>query len=461
MAEDERTYLCIDLKTFYASVECADRGLDPFTTNLVVADPARGPSTICLAVTPAMKALGVRNRCRVFDIPPSIRYIKARPRMRHYMEVSAQIYGIYLEYVSPQDIHPYSIDECFIDATPYLKLYDIDARTFAERLRGAVLERTHITATAGIGPNLFLAKVALDITAKHEQDGIGMLDEETFRQKIWPHRPITDIWGIGPGIAARLEKYGVRDLMGVAALDEQILYREFGVNAEYLIDHAFGREPTTIAEIQAYKPVASSYVNGQVLPEGYTFEDAHTILKEMVDASALELVERHEVCEHISLSVGYEYTRGAAAEDGAGAGAKLARPAAEAEAGTLFTGEHGTRRIGGRRSGERAGGSRKLPFRTNSYRKLMGAFDALWDESIDRTRLIRRISVGLGNLMPEEFATVDLFTDTAAEGREHDLQQAVLAVKGKFGKNALLRGTSLTEKATARERNEQVGGHHA
>lgn len=461
MAEDERTYLCIDLKTFYASVECADRGLDPFTTNLVVADPARGPSTICLAVTPAMKALGVRNRCRVFDIPPSIRYIKARPRMRHYMEVSAQIYGIYLEYVSPQDIHPYSIDECFIDATPYLKLYGIDARAFAERLRGAVLERTHITATAGIGPNLFLAKVALDITAKHEQDGIGMLDEETFRQKIWPHRPITDIWGIGPGIAARLEKYGVRDLMGVAALDEQILYREFGVNAEYLIDHAFGREPTTIAQIQAYKPAASSYVNGQVLPEGYTFEDAHTILKEMVDASALELVERHEVCERISLSVGYEYVRGAAAEDGAGAGAKPARPAAGAEAGTLFTGEHGTRRIGGRRGGERAGGSRKLPFRTNSYRKLMGAFDALWDESIDRTRLIRRISVGLGNLMPEEFATVDLFTDTAAEGREHDLQQAVLAVKGKFGKNALLRGTSLTEKATARERNEQVGGHHA
>ncbi|WP_418722549.1 DNA repair protein [Enorma sp.] len=461
MAEDERTYLCIDLKTFYASVECADRGLDPFTTNLVVADPARGPSTICLAVTPAMKALGVRNRCRVFDIPPSIRYIKARPRMRHYMEVSAQIYGIYLEYVSPQDIHPYSIDECFIDATPYLKLYGIDARTFAERLRRAVFEHTRITATAGIGPNLFLAKVALDITAKHEKDGIGVLNEETFRQKIWPHRPITDIWGIGPGIAARLEKYGVRDLMGVAALDEQILYREFGVNAEYLIDHAFGRESTTIAQIQAYKPAASSYVNGQVLPEGYTFEDAHTILKEMVDASALELVERHEVCEHISLSVGYEYVRGAAAEDGAGAGAKPARPAAEAEAGTLFTGEHGTRRIGGRRSGERAGGSRKLPFRTNSYRKLMGAFDALWDESIDRTRLIRRISVGLGNLMPDEFATVDLFTDTAAEGREHDLQQAVLAVKGKFGKNALLRGTSLTEKATARERNEQVGGHHA
>lgn len=461
--EEERTYLCIDLKTFYASVECADRGLDPFTTNLVVADPTRGSSTICLAVTPAMKALGVRNRCRVFDIPPNIRYIKARPRMRHYMEVSAQIYGVYLEYVSPQDIHPYSIDECFIDATPYLKLYDTDARSFAERLRNAVFDRTRICATAGIGPNLFLAKVALDIGAKHAEDGIGVLDEESFHRTIWPHRPITDIWGIGPGIAARLAKYGVHDLMGVAALDEQILYREFGVNAEYLIDHAFGREPTTIAEIQAYKPSASSYMNGQVLPEGYAVEDAHTILKEMVDASVLELVERHEVCEHISLSVGYEYERAQA--DAAGTGTEgsplRSRGDGAAAQGELFTGEHGTRRVGRGRGGERAGGSRKLPFRTNSFHKLMEAFDQLWAETVDSRRRIRRLSVGLGNLMPEEFATIDLFTDVEAEGRERDLQNAVIAVKGKFGKNALLRGISLTEKATARERNEQVGGHHA
>ena len=450
--DDERTYLCIDLKTFYASVECADRGLDPFTTNLVVADPARGESTICLAVTPAMKALGVRNRCRVFDIPPGIRYIKARPRMRHYMEVSAQIYGIYLEYVSPQDIHPYSIDECFIDATPYLRLYGLDARAFAERLRAAVFDRTRISATAGIGPNLFLAKVALDIDAKHADDGIGMLDEESFRRTIWPHRPITDIWGIGPGIAARLQKYGVHDLMEVAALDASILYREFGVNAEYLIDHAFGREPTTIADIQAYAPASSSYVNGQVLPEGYAFEDARTILKEMVDASALELVDRHEVCGHISLSVGYEWEREGADVSGSTGGGR---------AGDVFVGEHGTRRLGRGRGGGHGGGSRKLPFRTNSYHKLMAAFDGLWDETIDRARRVRRLSIGLGNLMPEEFATVDLFTDVEAEERERNLQKAVLAVKGKFGKNALLRGTSLTEKATGRERNEQVGGHHA
>ena len=452
--DGERTYLCIDLKTFYASVECIDRGLDPFLTKLVVADPTRGDTTICLAISPAMKALGVRNRCRIFEIPRGIEYIKAMPRMRRYMEVSARIYGVYLRYVSPDDIHPYSIDECFIDATPYLKLYDIDARSFAEKLMSEVRRDTGVCATAGIGPNLFLAKVALDITAKHVADNIGVLDEESFRAQIWPHRPITDIWGIGPGIAARLAKYHVYDLMGVAALDEQILYREFGVNAEYLIDHAFGREPTTIAEIQAYRPAASSYVNGQVLPCNYTFEEAHTVLKEMIDASVLELVERGQVTNHISLSVGY-----AAGAGGTTTGDGLASPS-RANPGDVLVGEHGKRRLGPKGYG-RAGGSRKLAGFTNSYRKLMAAFDELWSERVSRDVPIRRMSVGLGNLVPEEFATIDLFTDVAADEREHDLQRAVLAVKGKFGKNALLRGMSLTGKATARERNEQVGGHHA
>lgn len=452
--DGERTYLCIDLKTFYASVECIDRGLDPFLTKLVVADPTRGDTTICLAISPAMKALGVRNRCRIFEIPRGIEYIKAMPRMRRYMEVSARIYGVYLRYVSPDDIHPYSIDECFIDATPYLKLYDIDTRSFAEKLMSEVRRDTGVCATAGIGPNLFLAKVALDITAKHVADNIGALDEESFRAQIWPHRPITDIWGIGPGIAARLAKHHVYDLMGVAALDEQILYREFGVNAEYLIDHAFGREPTTIAEIQAYRPAASSYVNGQVLPCNYTFEEAHTVLKEMIDASVLELVERGQVTNHISLSVGY-----AAGAGGTTTGDGPASPS-RANSGDVFVGEHGKRRLGPKGYGH-AGGSRKLAGFTNSYRKLMAAFDELWSERVSRDVPIRRMSVGLGNLVPEEFATIDLFTDVATDKREHDLQRAVLAVKGKFGKNALLRGMSLTEKATARERNEQVGGHHA
>ena len=226
MGHERHTYICIDLKTFYASVECVDRGLNPLTTNLVVADESRGRTTICLAITQAMKDLGIHNRCRLFEIPDGIDYIKAVPRMQHYMEVSAQIYGIYLEYVSPQDIHVYSIDECFIDVTPYLDLYHTDAEGFACMLRDEVLARTGITATVGIGPNLFQAKVALDITAKHVPSRIGKLDDETFRKEIWPHRPITDIWGIGPGVAARLEKYGVYDLMGVAALDENLLYDE-------------------------------------------------------------------------------------------------------------------------------------------------------------------------------------------------------------------------------------------
>ena len=309
MEHGQHTYICIDLKTFYASVECVDRGLDPLTTCLVVADESRGRTTICLAITQAMKDLGIHNRCRLFEIPDGIDYIKAVPRMQHYMEVSAQIYGIYLEYVSPQDIHVYSIDECFIDVTPYLDLYHTDAEDFACMLRDEVLARTGITATVGIGPNLFQAKVALDITAKHVPSRIGKLDDETFRKEIWPHRPIADIWGIGPGVAARLEKYGVYDLMGVAALDENLLYDELGVNAEYLIDHAFGREPTTIADIQAYRPQATSTTTGQVLSKGYAYEQAYTVLREMVDAAVLDLVDKHVVCDSISLFVGYASER--------------------------------------------------------------------------------------------------------------------------------------------------------
>ena len=256
--EQERTYVCIDLKSFYASVECVARGLDPMTTKLVVADPTRSEMTICLAVSPAMKAAGVRNRCRLHEIPKGMEFITARPRMRAYMAASADIYGVYLRYVSPDDIHPYSIDECFIDATPYLELYAVDARGFANTLRDAVRAETGIPATVGIGPNLFLAKVALDIAAKHAPDGIGELDACSFREQIWPHRPITDIWNIGPGIARRLAKYRVFDLRGVTEVDPDVLYGEFGVNAEYLIDHAWGWEPCTIAEVKAYEPETSS-----------------------------------------------------------------------------------------------------------------------------------------------------------------------------------------------------------
>lgn len=416
-----RTYLCIDLKSFYASVECIDRGLDPFTANLVVADPERSSTTICLAASPAIKKLGVPSRCRVYQIPKHISYIMARPRMKRYMEVSAQIYRTYLRRISAQDIHVYSIDECFIDATPYLSLYNITARELAQTLMADVREQTGVCATAGIGTNLFLAKVALDVTAKHVDDHIGFLDEAEFRRKIWHHRPITDIWGIGPGIARRLLKYDARDLYGITRIDERFLFNEFGVNAEYLIDHAWGYEPCTIQDIHAYVPHGHSTSNGQVLPCDYTYDEARCVLREMADASALDLAEKRLACDSVSVYVGYAW-------EGDGP--------------------------------EHAAGSRKLGELTNSRAKLMQRILDLYDEICARDRSIRRLNVSLGGLASEEQATVTLFTDVAAEQEERRLTEATLAVKHKFGKNALLRGASYREKATQRERNQQVGGHH-
>ena len=415
---EDRTYICIDLKTFYASVECAERGLDPFTTNLVVADPDRTEKTICLAVTPAMKALGVRNRCRVFEIPKSIDYIMARPRMRLYMRRSVDIYRIYLRYVSPDDIHVYSVDECFIDATPYLSLYGTDAVSFAKMLMGAVLDETSITATAGIGTNLFLAKVALDVLAKHEPDGIAILDEESFRRRIQHHRPITDIWNIGPGIARRLERYGVRDLAGVAVMRKETLFREFGVNAEFLIDHARGVEPCTMADIKAYRTATKSLTNSQVLPCDYTRDEALTVMREMTDELVLELVDGGFSCSGVSVSVGYADKR-------------------------------------------RSGAQRAIEPRTSSFKAIWAAVEELFGEVVWEGRPIRRLSIALSGVAPEEFEQLSLFGDERADETERREAEAVLAVKGRFGKNALLRASSLTEKATARERNEQVGGHHA
>lgn len=442
----ERTYVCIDLKSFYASVECVDRGLDPLTANLVVADPERTEKTICLAITPSMKALGLSSRCRVFEIPSCVDYVMARPHMQRYMEVSADIYALYLRYVSPEDIHAYSIDECFIDATPYLALYQMNAKQFAVMLMDAVLAETGVCATAGVGSNLFLAKVALDITAKHAEDHIGYLDQAEFERSIQTHRPLTDIWNIGPGIAKRLAKYAVYDLRGVCAMDEATLYREFGVNAEYLIDHAHGVEPCTIADIHAYEPSAHSLGNGQVLPCDYTYEEAKDVLREMVDQLVLDLVDKHLVAGSISLYVGY---------------AKGVDEHASDADGAFFDGGHGRRPASGRRGGAHTGGTRKQGDRTNLYSKLMPRFLDLFEETTRKDVPIRRINVGFGGVLPEDFATMDLFTDVEAEAEERKLQQAVLAVKDRFGKNALLRGTSLKEKATARERNEQIGGHHA
>lgn len=440
----DRAYLCIDLKCFYASVECVDRGRDPFEHRLVVADPSRGRKTICLAISPAMKVLGVRNRCRVFEIPDGIDYEMARPRMRRYMEVSADIYARYLRYFSPEDIHVYSVDEVFIDVTPYLALYGKTPRELAVELIDMVRRETGICATAGIGTNLFLAKVALDVTAKHAPDNIGELDEERYKCLIWPHRPITDIWGIGPGIARHLAQMGAHDMGGVALLPEQVLYDEFGVNAELLIDHAWGVEPCTMAEIHAYRPKAHSMGSGQVLMRDYAFDEAQVVLREMVDNLALELVDKGLVCGHVSLFVGYAHERGATGEKSAAA--------------ETFTGEHGTRVVG--RRGEGANASRKLAEATSSRVALTAAFLELYAEIVDPNRAVRRVNIAVGELVPEEYAELTLFSDPAADAAERSLARAEMAVKRRFGKNALVRGISYRPEATGRERNEQVGGHH-
>lgn len=452
----DKTYCCIDLKSFYASVECTDRGWNPYEKRLVVADPERGEKTICLAVSPALKALGVPGRCRVFEIPKGIEYTKAKPRMRRYMEVSAQIVATYLEFVSAADLHVYSIDECFIDLTPYLALYKTSAKDLVNQLRDAVFERTKITATAGIGPNLFLAKVALDVTAKHADDNIGILDAQSFRKIIWPHRPITDIWQIGHGIARRLERFGIRDLEGVAHADIDLLYKEFGANAEFLIDHAWGIEPCTIAEIKAYEPETTSIGNGQVLPCDYTFEEGRMILREMVDETVLDLVDKHLVTSHLSLHVGYGKDDGSAD-----------REDSETKDDFADIGHRGDNSTKGnlanarRKHDSHVSVSKKLGIATNSFNKLAKLFDELYCEKVDQMRPIRRFNLACGHLEPEEYATYDLFTDVAAEEEERARQDALLEIKHKFGKDAVMRGTSYKEKARGLERTHQVGGHHA
>lgn len=433
----KRMYICIDLKSFYASVECVERGLDPFRTNLVVADPSRGTGAICLAVSPALKALGVRNRCRIFEIPPGLRYITAMPRMKLYMQRSADIYGIYLKYVASEDIHIYSVDECFIDVTPYLGLYRKTAREMAQMLIDAVFKETGICAAAGVGTNLFLAKVALDITAKYSPEHIGYLDEEEFRRTIWHHTPITDIWNVGHGTAARLKRMGAVDLYDVTKIDEKLLFNEFGVNARYLIDHAHGTEPCTIADIHSYQRKSHSLSASQILFENYTYDNARIVMKEMVDTLVLELAEKQLVAGSVSLYVGF-------------ADEKI-RP---------------------------SGGSRRLDNPSGSLPVLLSEFEQIYNEigytyptacsfphsnASDRSPfpLIRRISISLNDLVSDEALQQSLFSSTVDIEREHNLQQAILSIKNRYGKNALIKGMSLFEKATATKRNRLVGGHNA
>ena len=415
-------YMVIDLKSFFASVECVERGLDPFTTNLVVADPEREEGTICLAITPAMKALGVKNRCRVFEIPKNIDYIMATPRMQLYINYSAEIYGIYLKYISQEDIHVYSIDEAFFDVTAYKEYYRMTAKEIACMIMDDVYHTTGITATCGIGTNLYLAKVALDITAKHAKDHIGILDEEEYCRKLWTHCPLTDFWRIGAGTAKRLAGYGIVTMGELAKLsqyNEDLLYKVFGIDAELLIDHAFGRETTTMADIKNYKSQNNSISSGQVLMRDYKFDEARLIVKEMTELLCLDLVDKGLITDSVTLYIGYSHTIG--------------YPSAR--------------------------GSVTLRTATSSAIMIRPQVAELFDRIANPQVPVRRINICFNRVMDEAYQQYDLFTPPADLEREHKIQKATIEVKKRFGKNAVLKGMNLEEGGTTIERNMQIGGH--
>lgn len=495
-----RSYIAIDLKSFYASAECADRKLDPLTTNLVVADQSRTDKTICLAVSPALKKHGIPGRPRLFEVVQKVRqvnaqrqrlapghrfsgksanatelaanpsleldYIVAVPRMARYIEVSSQIYGIYLKYVLPDDIHVYSIDEVFIDATHYLKLCKLSAREFAMKIIRDVLRTTGITATAGIGPNLYLCKVAMDIEAKHiqaDKDGVRIaeLTERSYREKMWSHHPLTDFWRVGKGYAGKLESAGMYTMGDVARMsvrNEDLLYRMFGINAELLIDHAWGWEPVTIADIKAYKPENNSISSGQVLQDPYEYEKAKLVVQEMTDLMALDLVAKHLVADQLVLNIAYDVLN-------------ISDPDRRARyTGAIKTDSYG------RQAPKDAHGSINLPRHTSSAKVITEHMMRLFERVVDPDLLVRKITVTANHVLKEDEVhepmpeQPDLFADydalaeqKAAEEAELDkerrLQNALLSIKKQFGKNAILKAMSLQDGATARERNEQIGGH--
>lgn len=415
----DKVYICIDLKTFFASVECVERGLDPFKTKLVVADEERGNGTICLAVSPLMKQLGVRNRCRLFEIPKNMEYIIAKPRMKKYIEYSANIYSIYLKYIDKNDIHVYSIDESFIDVTKYLKLYKKDVFELAKMLIDDVYNTFGITATVGIGPNLFLAKIALDISAKHTASNIAYLDQEKYKQTLWEHIPLTDFWHVGRGTQNRLAKYNIHTMKQISECDPNILYKEFGINAEILIDHANGIEPTTIQEIKRYKRKSNCLTYGQVLFEDYSYNDAFLVMKEMVELACLDLVDKHLVTNNISLVIGYSNEQ------------------------EKFLGV-----------------SKTIIETTNSYKILNDYFIELYKQNVNKSKLIRRINISLNNVVDEVYQTHTLFEDTLQQQKEKNLQEAILSIKKKYGKSSIIKGMNLEEKATTLSRNKLIGGHN-
>lgn len=413
-------YLCIDLKSFYASVECVERGLDPFKVNLVVADATRGKGAITLAATPKIKSLGVKSRGRLFEIPDYIEYIIAPPRMKLYMEYSARIYKIFLKFIASEDIHVYSIDEAFLYIDPYLKLYKTTAKQLAKDILKEIMHETGITATVGIGTNLFLAKVALDITAKHTKDNMGYLDENLFKQQLWHHVPLTDFWMIGQGTMNRLHQLGIQDLYDVAHYPECILYKVFGVNAEYLIDHSKGIEPTTIQDIKEYKPKSNSISNSQILFEDYNYKDAYIVMKEMVEFNVLTLTQKHLVTNHISLYIGYSKD--------------IIKPSRS---------------------------SIKITTTTNSYRILLEEFKLLFKRIVNPNYPIRQIAIRFGNVKNEIYEQYDLFTNIEDIEKEKRIQETLVNIKQKYGKNAILKGMNFLDKSTAKKRNTLIGGHNA
>ena len=489
---DTRTYLAIDLKSYYASAECAARGLDPLTTNLVVADPGRTEKTICLAVSPSLKAYGIPGRARLFEViqkvgevnksrlynavklgksvmkdgkpslssisyddlsikaDPSLEvgYLVAPPRMSYYEKISRQIYGIYLKYVSAEDMVVYSIDEVFIDVTPYLNHYNTTAYNLVKNMIRDVLHATGITATAGIGTNLYLAKLAMDIVAKHtaaDKDGVRIaeLNEDSFRYLLWNHRPLTDFWQTGPGTVRKLNKMGIYtmgDLAQYSVHSQEYLYKEFGIDAEILIDHAWGIEPCGIKEIKNYKPSTNSISEGQVLSCPYEYRKARNIIKEMADSLVLQLTDKRLVTDSLTLDVGYDREN--------------------CDNGT-YKGEAHIDHYG-RTVPKSAHGSIRLDNPTNLGSILISSAISLFDRIVNKNLSIRRITLTANRVTQDEgFFQVDLFTDTRKLEKEKQLQEAMLGIKKKYGKNAVLRGTNYLDGATMRERNQQIGGHKA
>lgn len=505
----DRTYIAIDLKSFYASVECMERGLDPMTTNLVVADSSRTEKTICLAVTPPLKAYGISGRARLFEVVQKVKevnaerlkkapgrvfsgssfndielksspnlsldYIAAPPQMALYIDYSTKIYNVYLKYIAPEDIHVYSIDEVFMDVTDYLDTYKISARELASKMILDVLNTTGVTATAGIGTNLYLAKVAMDIRAKHipmDKNGVRIaeLDEMSYRQLFWSHKPLTDFWRVGRGYAKKLEDHGLYTMGDIARCsigkpteyyNEDLLYKLFGINAELLIDHAWGWEPCTIADIKAYKPASSSIGSGQVLHHAYTYEKAKLITREMADLLVLDLVDKRLVTDQIVLSIGYDIEN-------------LTSP----ELKKAYKGEITTDYYG-RAVPKSAHGSINLSKKTSSTKLILDAVTELYERIVDRNLLIRRVNIAANNVVKEccvdneeACEQLDLLTDYAAVQakkekeeaeltREKKIQEALLQIKKKHGKNAVLKGMNLEEGATTLDRNRQIGGHKA